>query len=158
MPCPRRFTISLILLIALAISSGLAARLVGARPAPSTGGPQTATLFAVSAQVGESTNEVFRYQVTAAGGGKVLPRLTPADVGPTGFVVIFAHSRSKFARPFFRVPDAAGRVKRRRGSHCVNRNESKKARSSGLSSSSLFVLRQPNLYPREFAMTLSMRK
>jgi cytokinin dehydrogenase len=36
--------------------------------------------------------------------GEVLPSLTPEDVGPTGFVLLFALKRSEFKRPFFRVP------------------------------------------------------
>ncbi len=36
--------------------------------------------------------------------GKVLPSLTPADVGATGFVLLFALKHSKLKRPFFKVP------------------------------------------------------
>ncbi len=34
----------------------------------------------------------------------VVPSLTPDDVGATGFVILFPQKRSKFTRPFFRVP------------------------------------------------------
>jgi FAD/FMN-containing dehydrogenase len=37
--------------------------------------------------------------------GEVLPTLGPEDVGPTGFMLLFAQRRSKLTRPFFRVPD-----------------------------------------------------
>jgi FAD/FMN-containing dehydrogenase len=37
--------------------------------------------------------------------GEVLPTLGPDDVGPTGFMLLFAQKRSKLTRPFFRVPD-----------------------------------------------------
>ena len=36
--------------------------------------------------------------------GEVLPKLTPEDIGPTGFVLLFALKRSQLKRPFFRVP------------------------------------------------------
>ncbi len=35
----------------------------------------------------------------------VLPTLTPEDVGPTGFMLLFALKRSKLKQPLFRVPD-----------------------------------------------------
>ena len=34
----------------------------------------------------------------------MLPSLTPEDIGPTGFVLLFALKRSQLARPLFRVP------------------------------------------------------
>jgi cytokinin dehydrogenase len=37
--------------------------------------------------------------------GEVVPALTPEDVGPTGFLLLFPQKRSKFRRPFLRVPD-----------------------------------------------------
>lgn len=37
--------------------------------------------------------------------GDVLPRLTPEDVGPTGFLLLFPLERSKLTRPLFRVPE-----------------------------------------------------
>jgi FAD/FMN-containing dehydrogenase len=37
--------------------------------------------------------------------GEVIPALTPEDVGPTGFVLLFPQKRSRFRRPFLRVPD-----------------------------------------------------
>ena len=36
--------------------------------------------------------------------GEVIPTLTPEDVGPTGFMLLFAINRSKLTRPFLRVP------------------------------------------------------
>jgi FAD/FMN-containing dehydrogenase len=36
--------------------------------------------------------------------GDVLAHLTPADVGPTGFLLLFMQQRSKLRRPFFRAP------------------------------------------------------
>jgi len=36
--------------------------------------------------------------------GEVLPSLTPADIGPTGFVLLFALKHSHLKRPLFRVP------------------------------------------------------
>jgi FAD/FMN-containing dehydrogenase len=36
--------------------------------------------------------------------GEVVPTLTPTDVGPTGFVLLFPQRRAKLTRPFFRVP------------------------------------------------------
>jgi cytokinin dehydrogenase len=36
--------------------------------------------------------------------GDVLPTLTPEDIGPTGFVLLFALKHSKLKRPLFRVP------------------------------------------------------
>jgi FAD/FMN-containing dehydrogenase len=36
--------------------------------------------------------------------GEVLPTLTAEDIGPTGFVLLFALKHSKLKRPFFRVP------------------------------------------------------
>jgi FAD/FMN-containing dehydrogenase len=40
--------------------------------------------------------------------GEVMPTLTPRDVGPTGFLLLFPLRRSRLTRPFFRVPDADG--------------------------------------------------
>ncbi|HEY3493461.1 MAG TPA: FAD-binding protein [Polyangiaceae bacterium] len=37
--------------------------------------------------------------------GQVLPNLTPEDVGPVGFMLLFALKRSKLHRPLFRVPE-----------------------------------------------------
>jgi len=37
--------------------------------------------------------------------GEVIPSLTPEDVGPTGFLLLFPQKRSRFRRPFLRVPD-----------------------------------------------------
>jgi cytokinin dehydrogenase len=37
--------------------------------------------------------------------GDVIPTLTPEDVGPTGFVLLFPQKRSKLKRRFFAVPD-----------------------------------------------------
>ncbi len=37
--------------------------------------------------------------------GAVAPALSPRDVGPTGFVLIFPQLRGSITRPFFRVPD-----------------------------------------------------
>jgi len=37
--------------------------------------------------------------------GEVMQTLTPRDVGPTGFLLLFPLRRSKLTRPFFRVPD-----------------------------------------------------
>jgi FAD/FMN-containing dehydrogenase len=36
--------------------------------------------------------------------GQVLPSLTPEDIGPTGFVLLFALKHSMLKRPLFRVP------------------------------------------------------
>jgi hypothetical protein len=36
--------------------------------------------------------------------GEVLPSLTPEDIGPTGFILLFALKRSQLKRPLFRVP------------------------------------------------------
>ena len=36
--------------------------------------------------------------------GDVLPTLTPEDVGPTGFMLLFAIKRSQLTRPFLRMP------------------------------------------------------
>ncbi|MEO8906321.1 MAG: FAD-binding protein [Polyangiaceae bacterium] len=36
--------------------------------------------------------------------GEVIPSLTPEDVGPTGFALLFATKASKLTRPFLRVP------------------------------------------------------
>jgi hypothetical protein len=36
--------------------------------------------------------------------GETLDGLTPEDVGPTGFLLMFPEVRSKFTRPLFRVP------------------------------------------------------
>jgi cytokinin dehydrogenase len=35
----------------------------------------------------------------------VIPTLTPEDVGPTGFLLLFAQKRSALTRPFLRVPE-----------------------------------------------------
>ncbi|MHB8695822.1 MAG: FAD-binding protein [Solirubrobacteraceae bacterium] len=35
----------------------------------------------------------------------VLGRLTPQDIAPTGFILLFAQRRSRLTRPFFRLPD-----------------------------------------------------
>ena len=40
--------------------------------------------------------------------GEVIPTLTPLDVGPTGFLLLFPFRRSLFTRPMFRVPDEVG--------------------------------------------------
>jgi hypothetical protein len=40
--------------------------------------------------------------------GSVIPTLTPADVGPYGFVLLIPKQRSLLTRPFFRLPDPAG--------------------------------------------------
>lgn len=37
--------------------------------------------------------------------GDVIPSLTPEDVGPTGFLLLFPLERSKLTRPLFRVPE-----------------------------------------------------
>lgn len=37
--------------------------------------------------------------------GDVVPNLTPEDVGPTGFLLLFPLKRSKLTRPLFRVPE-----------------------------------------------------
>lgn len=37
--------------------------------------------------------------------GDTLAGLTPEDVGPTGFLLLFPERRSKFTRPLFRLPD-----------------------------------------------------
>lgn len=37
--------------------------------------------------------------------GEVIPSLTPRDVGPLGFLLLFPLRRSKLTRPFFRLPD-----------------------------------------------------
>jgi cytokinin dehydrogenase len=37
--------------------------------------------------------------------GDVLPQLTPEDLGPTGFMLLFALKRSKLHRPLLRVPE-----------------------------------------------------
>ena len=37
---------------------------------------------------------------------EVLPTLTPEDIGPTGFMLLFALKRSKMKRPYLRVPDS----------------------------------------------------
>lgn len=39
--------------------------------------------------------------------GDVIPALTPEDVGPTGFMLLFAQKRSKLTRPFLRIPDGS---------------------------------------------------
>jgi hypothetical protein len=36
--------------------------------------------------------------------GNVMSELQPEDVGPTGFLLLFAQRRSRLTRPFFRVP------------------------------------------------------
>jgi cytokinin dehydrogenase len=38
--------------------------------------------------------------------GQVIPTLTPADVGSTGFMLLFPQKRSLIDRPFYPVPDA----------------------------------------------------
>ncbi|GCD97006.1 FAD-binding protein [Embleya hyalina] len=38
--------------------------------------------------------------------GAVLPTLTPEDVGPSGFLLLFPQQRAKLTRPFFNVPDS----------------------------------------------------
>jgi cytokinin dehydrogenase len=38
--------------------------------------------------------------------GNTLANLTPEDVGPTGFLLLFPQRRSKLDRPFLRVPDS----------------------------------------------------
>ncbi len=40
--------------------------------------------------------------------GDVLSTLTPRDVGPTGFLLLFPLHRSRLTRPFFRMPDPDG--------------------------------------------------
>jgi cytokinin dehydrogenase len=35
---------------------------------------------------------------------EVLPTLGPDDLGPTGLMFLFPHRRSRFRRPFFRLP------------------------------------------------------
>lgn len=40
--------------------------------------------------------------------GDVVPALTPDDVGPTGFMLLFPHKRSKFKRPLLRLPKGGG--------------------------------------------------
>ncbi len=40
--------------------------------------------------------------------GEVMPTLTPADVGPLGFLLLFPLRRSSFTRPFFRIPGDEG--------------------------------------------------
>jgi FAD/FMN-containing dehydrogenase len=40
--------------------------------------------------------------------GEVMPTLTPLDVGPTGFLLLFALRRTDLTRPFFRMPDPEG--------------------------------------------------
>ena len=40
--------------------------------------------------------------------GEVIPTLTPLDIGPTGFLLLFPKRRSRLRRPFFRVPKASG--------------------------------------------------
>jgi FAD/FMN-containing dehydrogenase len=37
--------------------------------------------------------------------GEVIPSLTPEDVGPTGFVLLFPQKRASLRRPLLRVPD-----------------------------------------------------
>jgi cytokinin dehydrogenase len=39
---------------------------------------------------------------------EVLPTLTPSDVGTMGFILLFPLHRSKFTRPFFRLPQRDG--------------------------------------------------
>jgi cytokinin dehydrogenase len=39
--------------------------------------------------------------------GEVIPTLTPADVGSTGFMLLFPQKRSLINRPFYPVPDAS---------------------------------------------------
>ena len=38
----------------------------------------------------------------------ILPTLTPIDVGPLGFMLLFPMHRSGFTRPFFRMPEPDG--------------------------------------------------
>jgi cytokinin dehydrogenase len=38
--------------------------------------------------------------------GEVIPALTPRDIGPGGFVLLFSQRRSRLTRPFLRVPRA----------------------------------------------------
>ncbi|MGZ8940099.1 MAG: FAD-binding protein, partial [Limisphaerales bacterium] len=40
--------------------------------------------------------------------GEVMGTLTPEDVGPFGFVLVFPLRRSSFSRPLFRLPEADG--------------------------------------------------
>jgi cytokinin dehydrogenase len=40
--------------------------------------------------------------------GEVIPTLTPRDIGPTGFVLLFPQRRSQLTRPFLRVPEPDG--------------------------------------------------
>jgi cytokinin dehydrogenase len=40
--------------------------------------------------------------------GEVIPTLTPRDIGPTGFVLLFPQRRSRLTRPFLRVPEPDG--------------------------------------------------
>lgn len=40
--------------------------------------------------------------------GEVLPTLTPRDVGPSGFVLIFPQRRALATRPFLRLPEPDG--------------------------------------------------
>ncbi|HWZ89005.1 MAG TPA: FAD-binding protein [Polyangiaceae bacterium] len=42
--------------------------------------------------------------------GEVLPTLTAEDIGPTGFVLLFALEHSKLKRPLFRVPSGGEHV------------------------------------------------
>jgi cytokinin dehydrogenase len=39
---------------------------------------------------------------------QVVPTLTPSDIGPTGFILLFAQRRSRLTRPFVRVPAPDG--------------------------------------------------
>ncbi len=40
--------------------------------------------------------------------GEVIPTLTPRDIGPGGFVLLFPQRRSRMTRPFLRVPEPDG--------------------------------------------------
>ena len=40
--------------------------------------------------------------------GEVLPTLTPLDVGPLGFMLMFPERRARFTRPAFRLPSNDG--------------------------------------------------
>jgi FAD/FMN-containing dehydrogenase len=40
--------------------------------------------------------------------GEVIPTLTPRDIGPTGFILLFPQRRSRLTRPFLRVPEPDG--------------------------------------------------
>ncbi len=40
--------------------------------------------------------------------GEVIPTVTPRDIGPMGFILLFAQRRSRLTRPFLRVPEPDG--------------------------------------------------